>query len=160
MHKHILIITAVILGYACELRIVVRAYHIRSMMMQVCYTRGTPISLHVRMEGPDEQALGLLSSPSALRVQLIRRIVYHTRFNVINWKKGKNQDLVPADTQTLLTPISTAIFWPSIEGSADMHARHLFGEVLVPFNAVPSHDGVFFKVNVRSYVHHLVFGSA
>lgn len=115
------------------------------------YTRGTSIPLHLRVEGADEQALDLLSAPAAMQVQLKRRICYKTPTNA-NWQKKGNKTIFVAETKTSVSTTGTAVFWPSSEGSPEIHARSLFGEIRIPFNTVPSHAGIFFDVSVSDLI--------
>jgi hypothetical protein len=77
--------------------------------MQLCYTRGTPISLSLTLRSTDEQALALLLASTAPVVQLLCTLEYQS-LSKQSWKhdrKGKSRADAHADQ--ILDPAVTAL---------------------------------------------------
>jgi hypothetical protein len=108
--------------------------------VQLQYTRGSFIPCHLLLFSSDEEALTLLSSPSAVKVQLI--VVAKTP----PAKTDQPRMATPKVARGLLAPdelgyidsrpIQLAVWWPSPVASSSsregVHTRELFGEIHLP----------------------------
>lgn len=89
--------------------------------MQLTYALGSHIPLLVTLSGSDEQALDLLSTPSAVRMHLVRvRSV---------GSHATQEDAVGRSNNVFRDSVGTAFFWPSDEGAPRAGTRVLNGEL-------------------------------
>ncbi|KAI0359735.1 hypothetical protein OH77DRAFT_1471440 [Trametes cingulata] len=87
------------------------------------YALGSPIPLILTLTGSDEQALDLLSTPSAVRLHLVRvRLV--GSHAVLDEPTGRSNNV-------FRDSVGTAFFWPSDEGAPRAGTRVLNGELEV-----------------------------
>ncbi|KAL1949605.1 hypothetical protein VTO73DRAFT_8486 [Trametes versicolor] len=85
------------------------------------YALGSHIPLLVTLSGSDEQALDLLSTPSAVRMHLVRvRSV---------GSHATQEDAVGRSNNVFRDSVGTAFFWPSDEGAPRAGTRVLNGEL-------------------------------
>ncbi|CAL1717093.1 unnamed protein product [Somion occarium] len=94
----------------------------------VAFAAGSPIPLFMTFSSVDEQALDLLSTPSSIKIHLIRERLVGSSAN-----KGKGQT-----DRTFREPISAAFFWSPSEASPEKGKRVLQGELEVKKGTTPS----------------------
>jgi hypothetical protein len=117
--------------------------HLTARRVQVSYTRGTVIPVWLRLSSPDDQALDLLSTPTApqaaLRCVLDFRPGHTPPKHPAAAAPGEHRkptDEFYADT----TVVAPAVWWSpklSDERGAGRGARRLAGEIHVPPGATP-----------------------
>ena len=93
-----------------------------------------PISL--RLEGDDEQALDLLSSPKAIVARLRRRIKYHKLVEVLARRDSIDHSQL-------------AFWWPSTEQSEQRGVRCVNGELHLRADIKPTSAMAHFRIEVR-----------
>ena len=94
-----------------------------------------PISLH--LEGDDEQALDLLSSPKAIVARLRRRIGYH--FKSVESSPWRDS----------LYNSQLAVWWPSTEQSEQRGVRYVNGELHLRADIEPPSAMAHFQIEVQ-----------
>ncbi|KAH9945077.1 uncharacterized protein BXZ73DRAFT_86648 [Epithele typhae] len=88
------------------------------------YALGTPIPLSLTLRGTDEQALDLLASPAAIRVQLTRLLLVGSHATQDEVESGRSNN-------SFSERMGGAYFWPSTEGAPQPGIRVLNGELEV-----------------------------
>ena len=93
-----------------------------------------PISL--RLDGEDQQALDLLSSPKAIVARLRRRIKYsHISPETLAWRNYTSHSQV-------------AVWWPSAEQSEQRDVRYVNGELHLQADIKPTSAMGSFRIEV------------
>lgn len=93
------------------------------------YTRGTHIPLHLQIEAPDQETLELLAQPSAIHLQLKRRLYY----------KDNNDAL-----------FDEAVWTSSTDGYPGTGVRSFFGEIPLVAGLKTSYSSPTFSLNVST----------
>ena len=96
-----------------------------------------PISL--RLDGDDQQALDLLSSPKAIVVRLRRRIKYH---------HNSEKMLESLAWRDSIDHSQLAVWWPSAEQSEQRNVRYVNGELHLRADIKPTSAMASFRVEV------------
>jgi len=105
--------------------------------MQLSYTRGSVIPISLRLEGDDEQALDLLSSPKAIVARLRRRIkYYHKSVESLAWRDSIDHSQL-------------AVWWPSTEQPERRGVRYVNGELHLRADIKPTSAMAHFRIEVR-----------
>lgn len=97
-----------------------------------------PISL--RLEGEDQQALDLLSSPKAIVARLRRHIKYsHRSPETLAWRNYTSHSQV-------------AVWWPSAEQSEQRDVRYVNGELHLQADIKPTSAMGSFRIQVCNFL--------
>ncbi len=121
--------------------IFIRKFHL--LFVQISYTRGSIILLALRVSSSDPQALGLLSTPSAPQVRLIRKASFAPSISV-----SAISVIGPWDAEA--EAIGTAIWWtvPNAGGASREGVKYLQGEIRVPEVLIPNFRILNFSLEV------------
>ncbi|KAI9000455.1 hypothetical protein BD414DRAFT_1082 [Trametes punicea] len=85
------------------------------------YALGSPVPIILTLKGSDEQALDLLSTPSAVRMHLLRTRLVGSH--------AVQDDPVGRSNNVFRESVGTPFFWPSDEGAPEPGTRVLQGEL-------------------------------
>jgi hypothetical protein len=102
----------------------------------------------VRIVSKDKQALDLLSSPTSIRVHLVRSLALGSDAAIDGATRRSNN--------FFQEPVARAVFWPSLEGAPEHGERVLQGELIIKKNLKPSF--LFPRFCVRVCAHALNSG--
>ncbi|KAF9563246.1 hypothetical protein CPC08DRAFT_686837 [Agrocybe pediades] len=101
------------------------------------YTRGSLIPFCLRLDGHDEQALDLLSSPKAIVLRLRRRIKAH-------WNPEKTFESMA--WRDAIDHSQLAVWWPSRETPEMRGVRYVNGELHLKVDANPTSAMAHFRI--------------
>lgn len=90
----------------------------------------------------DEQALDLLCSPSAVRLQLVRERLLGSQ--------ATQEGASGQSSNTFREPVAGAYFWPSQDGAVEHGKRQLQGEIDIKKSLRPTFVFPRFSLRVRS----------
>ena len=121
--------------------------------LQLTYTRGTVIPLHLIMKSSDKQVVDLLANPQAPRIQMRRRLKGPTRVS----REGASR-AVPSIENSVE---HSGVAWTALQqlgtidesGSDGVFSRKMMGEVYLPSNLTPSFTFGEFDLKVRRRSH-------
>lgn len=94
------------------------------------FARGSPIPLFLTVAGADEQAVGVLAAPAAIKV--------HLRRSRVLGPYATNEEADPPSDKVFRDIVGTAYFWPLEQGSSGRTAQTLQGELSVNVGLKPS----------------------
>ena len=116
--------------------------HRHPLLVQLSYAIGSLIPLHITLTSPDQQVLDLLSTPSAIKIQLFReRLVGSIALK--DGPQGRSDN-------TFRESCGSAFFWPAEEGSPVDGKKVLQGELIVGRSLKPSFAFPRFALKVRT----------
>ncbi|EKM58518.1 uncharacterized protein PHACADRAFT_252915 [Phanerochaete carnosa HHB-10118-sp] len=115
---------------------------IAAIAAPLSFATGSPIPLFMTFSSSDEQALDLLCSPSAIRLQLMRERLLGSQAT----QKGASGQ----SSNTFREPMAGAYFWPSQDGTVEQGKRQLQGEIDVKKNLRPTFVFPRFSLRVRT----------
>ncbi|KAI0749677.1 hypothetical protein C8Q80DRAFT_1163385 [Daedaleopsis nitida] len=107
------------------------------------YALGSPIPISLTLKCGDEQALDLLSTPSAIRLNLARMRLVGSHAISEDGERGRSNN-------SFADSAGTAFFWPSAEGAPEQGTRVLQGELEVKKSLKPGF--VFPRFSVRYFL--------
>ena len=96
------------------------------------YTRGSVLTLHLVVDGPDLESVDLLGTPQAIVVALQRRITYRS-----SGQREQRDD------------VARAVWWAAQPPSAECLSRELEGEIHLTKDLKPSCSVPNFILSVR-----------
>ncbi|GLB40289.1 hypothetical protein LshimejAT787_0801600 [Lyophyllum shimeji] len=94
----------------------------------LCYAPGSPLPLYLTLKSENTQALDILSSPSAVRLHLIRSLALGS--------DAAESTSTGRTDNTFVSSVDRAVFWGS--GGQEDHRRGLEGELGIPPGLKPS----------------------
>ncbi|KAI0342927.1 hypothetical protein BDW22DRAFT_1357474 [Trametopsis cervina] len=108
-----------------------------SVPLPLCYTRGTSISIHLVLSSEDEQALGILCSPHAPKVHLIRTLTYpHAGYMLSTFGESARPQISYTE-EVASTAFSVTATNVNNHSESSTNTRVLCGQLSVPGNLVP-----------------------
>lgn len=108
---------------------------------QLSFARGSPIPLFLTVAGADEQAVGVLAAPAAIKV--------HLRRSRVLGQYATDEEASPPSDKVFRDIVGTAYFWPLEQGSSGRTAQTLQGELSVNAGLKPSFTFPEFSLKVR-----------
>lgn len=114
---------------------------------KLCYALGSPLPVILTLTSTDNQALDVLSAPSACRLHLIRSLA--------NGSDATCDAATRRSSNFFSESVSQASFWPSTEGAREDFKRTLHGELEIHKGMKPSFT--FPRLTIRYTLNLLAF---
>ena len=111
---------------------------------QLSFATGSPIPLFLTFSCPDEQALDLLCTSSAIKVHLARERLIGSHATVAGATGQSNN--------TLREIMGTGYFWPAQDGAVQHGQRQLQGELEVRKSHRPTFTFPRFSLRVSNFI--------